>query len=263
MNCPPITEENFQESWKYGCRKYCRVKKAYVIRNTIFPLGLFLFSVSYLIIAYGVLYNLLGGVFRPFLQKTPYIAELWQHFSAMVFDWLPDLNWQLSAAAVVIYVPAAAAALLIALFIRVFYYPAKPELNSTPSMYPQSLTFLCEKIRHYSTPWREKNATSCRVIYIFILYGSCVTSLYYFRNSPDFAPILEIGWVKISLYFLLGFVILYLLYQLLSKPLFLLFRLLSSSGPDDHFVLDAEYYCRQQMDLSCNQALSSGSDTSD
>lgn len=253
MKYAPITEENFEDSWKYGCRKYCRTKKAYVIRKAIFPLGLFLFSVNYLILAYGILYTVLGGLFQPFLLKTPYLSELWLHFSALIFDWLPDLSWQLAACAVFLYVPAAATALLITLCCRLFYFPSAPVLNETPSMHPQSLTYLCEKIRHYSTLWRERAAISCRFIYLCLLFAASMTSLYYFRNSPDMAALLQPGWIRVSLYLILIFFLIYGLYRLLIQPLFLLFRFLSSPGPDDHFVLDAEYYCRQQMDLSCNQ----------
>ena len=257
MKCPLITEENMQEVWKYGCRKYCRTKKAYVIRNAIFPLGLFLFSVNFLILAYGVLYTVIGGIFQPFLQKTPCLSELWLHFSALIFDRLPGLSWQLAACAVLLYVPAAVTALLITLCCKLFYFPTAPVLSETPSMQTQSLTGLCEKIRHYSTLWRERSAIACRFIYLCLLFAACMVSLYYFRNDPDLVLILQTGWVRISLYLILIFFLIYGLYRLLVQPLFLLFRLLSSPGPDDHFVLDAEYYCRQVMDLSCNQPESS------
>ena len=257
MKCPLITEENMQDVWKYGCRKYCRAKKAYVIQKAIFPLGLFLFSVNFLILAYGGLYTAFGGIFQPFLQKTPYLSELWLSFSYLIFDRLPGLSWQLVACAVLLYVPAAVTALLITLCCKLFYFPASPVLSETMSMHPQSLTGLCEKIRHYSSLWRGKNAISCRFLYLCLLFAACMASLYYFRNSPDMSSILQLGWVRIGLYLILIFFLIYGLYRLLVQPLFLLFRLLSSPGPDDHFVLDAEYYCRQQMDLSCNQPESS------
>ena len=259
MKCPLITEKNMEDVWKYGCRKFSRTKKAYVIRKAVFPLGLFLFSVNFLILTYGVLYTIHGGIFQPFLQKTPYIPELWMHFSALVFDRLPSLFWKLAACAILLYIPAAVTAMVIALCCRIFYFPTAPVLIETPSMYPQSLTDLCEKIRQYSTQWRESSAISCRFLYLCLLFAACMASLFYFRKSPDLVAILQPGWIKISLYLILIFFLIYGLYRLLIQPLFLLFRLLSSSGPDDHFVLDAEYYCRQMMDLSCNLAADSAS----
>ena len=252
MRYPPITDETMQEVWKYGCRKYRRSKKAYVIRNIIYPLGLFLFSISFLTLSYGVLYTMLNGVFQPFLRKIPYTEALWLHLSSLILDPLPSALWQLAGCAVFLYAPAAAAALVIALIFRIFYFPIKPILNESPSLFPQSLTGLCEKLRHYQTPWRERSAVACRVVYLWILYAVCIGFLAYFRNSPDMIPVLQIGWIKISLYFILGFFVIYGLYCLLVQPLFLLFRLLSSSGRKDHFVLDAEYYCRQKIQLSCN-----------
>ena len=250
----PVQKENFQQAWDYGCRKYCRAKKSRLIRNLTVPISQLLFFLCFLILTYGIFYDGFEGLFRPFLQKIPYTAELWEYYSAKVFAQGTSLTWQLIAMGNLLYGIPVLAALLLWLLCCLIYHPAKPVLSQDPDLHPGNLFSVSQQITHYNSLRHSSTLTFCSVFYAVILAGGCVGFLLFYKDIPQVARLLQEGWAQASLYFLLAWLILFALYHLLNLPLRLVLSILSFTGTARNFPLDAERYYSEHLRIKNNQS---------
>ena len=238
----PITKQNFQQAWDYGCRKNRQVRRRHLVRKLVIPVSQILFFLCFLIITYGVAYDGFPNLVRSFLTKIPYTAAFWQQFSSLLLDSAGSQTEQLVRLILFVYGVPLAGALIFYLPVMLFYHPRKPVLSSDPSLHSRDLYVLSQDTFEYRTPRYISSLPFFSLLFAMILIGGCVAFLLYYKHNPTVFSWLQAGMAQASLYFVLGCFIVFLLYLVLNLPLRMVVSLLYTCRVPKSFPEDAEKY---------------------
>lgn len=243
----PITPENFQSAWNYSCKKCRQAKKRTLVRKIAVPVSQLLFFLAFLLLTYGIAYDGFPGLIRSFLSKIPYTAEIWLPFSALLLDSAPGYEQQVIRMVLFLYGVPLAAALLLWLLSLLLYHPRKPVLSADPELHSSDLLSAARQAWQYRTPKHVSTVPFFSVFFAFILVGSCVAFMLYYKNDPTVFRYLQAGMAQASFYFVLSCLIVFVSYMILNLPLRLMVSLLYRCRVPERLLKDADCYHQQQL----------------
>lgn len=239
---PAVSEENFQQAWRYGTRKYYWAKKASLVRRCTAPLAQFLFFWGFMILVYGAALNMVHPTVTAFLSVEPRIVALWDQFSAIVFAYAETEAQRLMACAGVLYGIPFALILPIAAAIHLFYHPMPQKRTGDKAQDAFALRSMAKHAQFYARQKEHNLLPTCQIfagVLIGILFFGYIL---YCLNVPQMRQLILNDPTKAAVRVLILTFATVFSYRIVNFPLLLLLRLIALSHVQNGFAENAENY---------------------
>lgn len=239
---PVVSEENFQNAWRYAKRKHYWAKKTALVRRITAPLAQFLFFWGFMILVYGAALNMVHPTVTAFLSAEPGIVALWDKFAAIVFASAETEAQRLMACAGVLYALPFAVILPIALAIFLFYHPLPQKQTGDKAQDAFTLRSMAKHAQVYAKQQEPKMLLTCRVFAGVFIGIAFFGYMIYCLNVPEMKQIIIDQRTKAPTRILILTFAAILSYRIVNLPLLLLLRLIAISYVPKKFVEDTEAY---------------------
>lgn len=243
---PPVTRENLPQVFQYSKRKYYWAKKKSIIRSAAITVGQVLFFCSFLVLAYGIVYDLSSGLMRSFLDKVPSIAHAWQQLSAILLPADAGLARQLLNLFLFLYGIPTVAALIPAAIIILCYHPKTPRMSQDPREQSKDLQNLSQSVFHCLEKKKNSVFSFCALFFGLIIVGFFICFAFYFKNDPTLQAQLQSHFAQTCLYMILAWAGVFLAYWLLNLPLRGILSLLYHCHIPKTYYQDMDAFYRSQ-----------------
>ena len=247
MKYTPITEENFEDSWKYSCKKYICAKRAYMTRCLIVPVSQFLFFLCFFALASGIYYQKYYYKFPSFFKKFPILSKFGGYCFHVLSKYTSDWNQPIWAVILfIIGIPIMETAILW-LICCLIYHPRPPRLNQNKQLQSESLYMISKEIRYYNSLHCKKSYNFFHLFLTHLTLGGTLIFLLYCLNQPEVSQLLRGGFLGRRLYILLDLLSLVCLYPLLNLPLCFMLKNLSTCKVFKNFYFETEQYYHKHL----------------
>lgn len=146
----PITAENFSAVWTYTARKRRWSIKRELIRRMTVTLAQVIFFSVFLILAFGIFYEMGGGLVRSFIDQIPDLGRLWDRFYDLVFDNTATELQRLLRCAGLLYLVPFGTVFPLSLLVLLLYYPRTPKLTGDAQKDAWQLNAMAKHVEVYS-----------------------------------------------------------------------------------------------------------------
>ena len=247
MKYAPITEENFEDSWKYSCKKYICAKRAYIARCLVVPISQFLFFLCFFTLTGGIYYRKYYYKFPVFFMGFPTLSKFSEYFFHIFSKYFSGVNQPILTISVSVIGISVVAAVILWLIYCVIYRPTPPALNPSKKLQSESLYMVSKEICYYNSLHCKKSQNFFHLFLTYLTLGSTLIFLLYCLKRPEVSQLLRGGFLETRLYILLDLLSLIFLYPLLNLPLCLVLKVLSTCRVSKNFHLEAEQYYRRHL----------------
>lgn len=239
---PVVSDENFQNAWRYAAGKQYWAKKTALVRRITAPLAQFLFFWGFMILVYGAALTMVHPTVTAFLSAEPGIPALWNQFAELLFASAQTEVQRLQACAVLLYGLPLAVTLPIALAICLFYHPLPRKPTGEKAQDAFALRSMAKQAQFHARQKEPKMLLTCRV------FAGCLIGMLFFGyiiyclNVPGMKQLIVGQATRVPIHILVLTFVTILSYRIINLPLLLLLKLLGICYVPKKFVEDTENY---------------------
>lgn len=237
-----ITLDNFEQQWKLmAVRRRSAMRGALVRRLVDLPVQIVFFT-AFLLLSLGIFYEMGGRLIRDYIDLVPQAGELWEQVRDVLYRGAEGESQRILRSLMLLYLPAAAAALLIWLLVRLLYHPRTLKRTGDGKQDAWQLRAMAVHVRTYAEREEGRSENFFSMLVGVIMAALLLGLMLYASNKPqlrdEVVAASEDANVRMLTY---GFA-LFACYRFLFLPLKWFLRLLHRTPVPEGMVQEAERY---------------------
>lgn len=238
----PITTENFTQQWEIvASRRRTAMRRAVVRRAVDVPVQIIYFA-AFLILSFGIFYEMGGTLIRDYLDQVPQAGALWNRIAAAVFRGAEGENQRILRSFMLLYLPPIGAALLIWLLVRLLYHPKTPKRTGDEKQDAWQLRVMAVHVKTYAAR-EEGRSENFFSMFVGVTMAALALGLMIFANNiPELRDQVQAEAVNANVRLLAYGIALFVCYRILFLPLKWFLRLLHRTRVPESMVQETERY---------------------
>lgn len=244
----PITQENFQEAWKCIARKRRWSIKKELIRRVSVTIAQLVYFFVFLILAFGVFYEMGGSFIRLYIDQIPQAGIWWNQLSAPVLAGVSTEAMRILRCAGILYLLPFCTVIPPVLLIVLLYHPRTPKKTGDAQQDAWQLRSLAKHAQVYAQKKENDTAKICSFFMgmIMVLFVLGMMLFAYEDDSLRNEVVAQAHLANLRCFFY-G-VAIFLCYRIVNLPLKWMLKALHFCHVPASMVSDTEAYHAQFTD---------------
>lgn len=241
----PITEENFSEAWKWIARKRRWSIKKELIRRVSVSIAQIVYFFLFLILTFGVFYEMGGSFVRIYINQIPQAGIWWNQLSAPILADASTEAMRILRCAGILYLLPFCTVIPPVLLIVLLYHPRTPKQTGDKKQDAWQLRSLAKHAQVYAQKKENNTATTCSFFMGILMCLFVLGLLLFAYANPSMRDQVVAEAHLANLRCFLYGAAMFFCYRIVNIPLVLMLKALHFCHVPASIVTDTETYYNQ------------------